>query len=249
MNILRSRHIIYLAVCLMASFVVSLNAHSFSKKMNYSDAYEDTIDTGDVDTIDTVDFSNAETFNIDSIGADGTIYAAGKTFSLLGDMKFYNPDFDEDYAVKSVAGVEFGTKRYSAIEKFKSRFGYSYTDNGTYVTFREPSIGGNDFSYAEFYFKGDTFCAACLTRLFELSDFNKAKAFRDRLATQYGNKYENIKSRIDKAGFKYYLCGMVENGRYPIWIGIEKSQSKGGKTYYYVSISYYDFEVSLKSDI
>lgn len=162
----------------------------------------------------------------------------------------YDPDYDADYEVVSVAGVKFNDIRYNVVSKLKERFGYdNIKDNGSVFTVYEPNIGGINFKYADFFFNNSRLIAATLVKNFKLSEFNLAKKDRDAIAQQYGLKYKNIKSKIDKNGIKYYICGMVENNRYPIIITLRKGLSNGGTTYYYLEVRYFDILPSLNSDI
>lgn len=209
-----------------------------------SDGAFDEYDTLAVDTTEYDTLAVDTVCDIDYIDDDGVIYSTWGNF-----VPAYNPDYDDDYAVTTVAGVDFGDSRYTAISKFKSRFGYQYIDNGTNITFYSPNVGGNDFTYGEFYFDNDMFAAAQLIKVFKSNEFAKAKQFRDLLATQYGTKYKNINSRIDKDGYKYYRCGRLVKNAYPIIIYVFKGQSKGGQMMYYVHVDYFDIDSSLNNDI
>ena len=188
----------------------------------------DTIDTAYVDTaaVDTVDFDD------------------------LDPVDWYNPDYDPTYKVTSVAGVDFGSSRYSVLSKLKERFGYSYRENGNCISFMDVNIGGFEYEFAEFHFSRNGLCYVQLQKHFDVNKFDKAKIFRDNIASSYGRKYKNIKSRIDdRTKIKYYVCGMMENRKYPIVIDLIKSTSKGGQTFYYVTVDYFTMDDAVNDDI
>lgn len=169
--------------------------------------------------------------------------------TVFGQANEYDPDYDIDYKVTSVAGVKFGESEYSVKSDLKSHFGYDYKDYGSNILFLEPTIGGTTYTFGDFYFSEKKFAAAKLTKTFPLSQFQKAKDFRDMVAYQYGSKYANIHSKIDEQGYKYYVCGMVEDDKYPIMIFIIKGEGNDGKLRYYVTVSYFNFIEALSDDI
>lgn len=224
-------------ICLFLTVSIASIAISNSVQVanaSVSNDYFVDYDTVAVDTVPDIDF----------IDEDGVIHSAWGEF-----VPAYNLDYNDDYAVTSVAGVDFGDSRYTAMSKFQSRFGYHYTDNGTNITFYSPNIGGHEFTFGEFYFDNNKFAAAQLIKVFKSNEFTKAKQFRDLLATQYGAKYKNINSCIDKNGYKYYRCGRIVKNAYPIMIYVFKGQSKGGQMMYYVHVDYFDIDSSLNNDI
>lgn len=169
--------------------------------------------------------------------------------AVCGQTNEYDPDYDIDYKVTSVAGVKFGESEYSVKSDLKSHFGYDYKDYGSNIVFLDPTIGGTTYTFGDFYFSEKKFVAAKLTKIFPLNQFQKAKDFRDMVALQYGNKYANIHSQIDEHGYKYYVCGMVEDDRYPIIISIIKGEGNDGKTRYYVTVYYFNYIEALSDDI
>ncbi len=173
------------------------------------------------------------------------------SISLSAQEEEYDPDYDLDYEVVSVAGVKFYESKSKATSEFNSRFGIlGSEDSGSYITYYDnPTIGGIKFSYASFYFTSDKFTAASLVKHFSVNEFNKAKEFRDIVAAQYRQKYRNMKSFVDSFGRRAYKCGMVENNRYPILIYISKGKSNGGQMRYYVYVDYYDSTESVNGDI
>lgn len=177
------------------------------------------------------------------------IFALMTFFTVFGQTNEYDPDYDIDYKVTSVAGVKFGAPEYSVKSELRSRLGYNNKDFGSYITYFEPTIGGTTYNFGDFYFADGKFVAAELTKVFPLSQFQKAKDFRDMVALQYGMKYENIHSKIDNNGYKYYVCGMVEDDRYPILISLLKGKSNDGKIRYYVTVEYYSIQEALRDDI
>ena len=201
------------------------------------------VDTINPDTL-ILDTVAVDTADIDYIDDNGVIHSSWGDFILA-----IGPDYDDDCAVTSVAGVEFGDSKYKVIPKLQSRFGYDYREYGTYISFTNPTIGGNDFTFGYFYFDDSKFAAAQLIRVFKTSEFTKAKQFRDMLASQYGKKYKNINSKIDADGYKYYRCGRVVNSKYPIMIYLFKAASKGGQLMYYVHVDYFEINKSLNNDI
>lgn len=236
-----NKNFIYIIiVCAVMVFLITGIAHSSSVTNNRLEDYC-FYDTTAVDTA-ACDTAEVDTSSYDYV-EDNVFYGIG------GNIPKYDPDYDDDYAVTSVAGADFGDSRDLVMSKLKSRFGYDYTNNGASVSFFEPTLGGYDYTYGEFYFMKDKFVAAQFVRIFPLNEFVKAKKFRDSVAGQYGLKYKNIKSRIDKKGFKYYICGQVVNNRYPIMISLRKSESKGGKWYYYVYTDYFEIINSLNDEI
>ncbi len=163
-------------ICLFLTVSIASIAISNSVQVanaSVSNDYFVDYDTVAVDTVPDIDF----------IDEDGVIHSAWGEF-----VPAYNLDYNDDYAVTSVAGVDFGDSRYTAMSKFQSRFGYHYTDNGTNITFYSPNIGGHEFTFGEFYFDNNKFAAAQLIKVFKSNEFTKAKQFRDLLATQYGAK-------------------------------------------------------------
>lgn len=172
------------------------------------------------------------------------------SFSIaFGQNNEYDPDYDIDYKVTSVAGVKFGESEYSVKSDLQSHLGYNNKDFGAYIEYYEPTIGGINFTFGDFYFANKKLAAAELTKIFPLNQFQKAKDFRDMVALQYGSKYANIHSNIDRNGYRYYVCGMVEDDRYPIVISIIKGEGKDGKTRYYVMVNYYNVTEALNDDI
>ena len=185
--------------------------------------------------------SDDEVLEVDTVCAD----------TIDGDWDEYNPDYDDEYAVTSVAGIEFGDDRSTVMSQLHSRFGYSEEDEGNIVTFLNINVGGIQYNYAEFYFLKEKFVGAVLTKYFSINNFQTAKNYRDRIARQYGQKYRNITSEIDRNGMKYYLCGRLDYGFYPIIIDIQKSRGRDGVYRYYLKVKYnaYLIYAALESDI
>ena len=123
--------------------------------------------------------------------------------------------------------------------------------NDFIVTFLNINVGGIQYNYAEFYFLKEKFVGAVLTKYFSINNFQTAKNYRDRIARQYGQKYRNITSEIDRNGMKYYLCGRLDYGFYPIIIDIQKSRGRDGVYRYYLKVKYnaYLIYAALESDI
>lgn len=196
--------------------------------------------------VDTIDYDTVavDTADVDYIDDNDVVHSSWSDY-----IASVVSDYDDNYAVTSVAGVDFGDSKYNVIPKLKLRFGYNYREYGTYISFVNPTIGGNDFTFGDFYFDNNKFIAVQLIRVFKITEFTKAKQFRDMLASQYGTKYKNINSKIDKEGYKYYRCGRIVSSKYPIMIYLLKTASKSGQIMYYVHVDYFEINKSLNNDI
>ncbi len=85
-----------------------------------------------------------------------------------------------------------------------------------------------------------------------MSEFSKAKDFREQIVTAYKKKYLNSKDTLVN-GIKCYGMGVSmyyhDTELFPIVISLEKSESENGDEYYYVGVSYYNHLVGGNDDI
>lgn len=225
---------IYYVVPLLIMVLLMLN-HIVYGNVNHDMHYNYIANTDDDNWI-----YDEDTIAVDTVAVD-----------TIDFYEEYNPNYDNDYAVTSVAGIDFGDSKETVMSELHSRFGYDDKDEGNMITFYEISIGGVDYSFAHFFFLKGKFVSATLTKYFPVNNFQAAKNYRDRIARQYGSKYRNIISRTDKNGIKYYLCGRLDVFLYPIEILLEKTKGKDGISRYYVSVNYYSHRINaaLNDDI
>ena len=193
--------------------------------------------------VSSVDVLDDDTCAIDTI--EGEVYGDEESYE-------YDPDFDDKYEVTSVVGLPFGVSRSFALSTLHSRFGYEDRDEGNCVTFSDNvSVGGISYSYARFFFYDDKLVAASLVKFFSVNNFQMARNFRDKIAKQYQMKYKNLKSHVDKNGFKNYVGGKLDFIWYPINIFISKEKGMDGIMRYYVTVNYFSHRISsaLNEDI
>lgn len=144
--------------------------------------------------------------------------------------------------VTSVAGLDFGTSKKDALTYLVNHFGSDYDLKGDMYRFYEVTIGGLYYENAEFYFKDGKFVSSYFYRYYKLTEFSKAKAFRDEIFAVYKNKYHNLQEFIE-GNIKCYAMGhsIYNNDEYyPIVIGLEKGDGTDGNEYYFVGVSYYN---------
>lgn len=160
--------------------------------------------------------------------------------ALLMVLMFWN--VSEGQTVKSVAGIEFGTDKQTAISDLIDHFGYDYKEEGDAIIFYNVTIGGIYYDFANFYFRYSKFVSADFYSAYTLSKVNDAKDKRESIYNVYIKKYFVVEERTNEAGFKYYVIGASvykDDNHYPIMIYISKSESKGGDMFYYVHTKYY----------
>ena len=145
-----------------------------------------------------------------------------------------------------VCGVVFGMSYEKAEEILKKSHGeksvLSDKDELVYYDFR---MGNHTFNDATFYFQyseygGSYFSEAVFSRHFDLDRKERAYNFMENVAYTLSLKYKNIISKYDDDGYKYYLCGSnpFNENEYLIELNIDKSKSKGGDYFYYVTLYY-----------
>lgn len=145
---------------------------------------------------------------------------------LMMALMFWNVSVGQ--VVKSVAGVEFGTDRSSAMEQLRDRFGYDYDVNGERATFNNVTLGRTNYDEAEFFFKGGKFVAACFAKRFSISNVASAKKMREEIFNEYKEKYTHFGDCIID-GFKCYTLGysMYYDKIWPIQIRVANSENGG----------------------
>ena len=154
------------------------------------------------------------------------------------------PNYDETNAVKSVAGCVFGDSRQDVIAKFRSKADDMIDSNAHSVLFKDVSFGGQHFKRGILYFINDKFVACTFESEFYTFRYEEAKATYDVICSQYNRKYTNGVSVSSETDDMLSTYGMLqddyENGKIPpIIIHLQKSVSRGGDMYYYVSVSYF----------
>lgn len=153
--------------------------------------------------------------------------------------------------VKSVAGCNFGDQRGNVLLKLNSKFGKPVRLSDKDACYSYVQIGGNSFSYANFFFKYNSqkkaseFVSAKFEKHFALSDSVEAGMLYDNIVSQYKRKYSNLRSIDTESGKKISFCGMLRyveaDSQYPIVISLKKSISQGGDMFYYVTVDYFEF--------
>lgn len=159
-------------------------------------------------------------------------------------------DYDEKNSVTSVAGCQFGTEATAAKDFFDRKFGNAYNSDNYTAHYMDINFIGQIFSSATIYFKYNAqskkneFCAIDFQKYYSTREYDAAKAKFDALRSIFSNKYTNERY-IEHEGSKDLTCyyGMLNldysDTALPIRLTLEKSYSKGGELYYYVTISYY----------
>lgn len=156
----------------------------------------------------------------------------------------YHPDYDPKNKVESVAGCRFGIDKDDAISFFKRKYN-SYSDGDNYVwNFYDISFAGYMFDCMTLHFFNGSyfqwFHAIDFQKGFELYEYERAKRMFESIRKLYSSKYSNESKHEDYL----YTYGAFENDYEdgeikPIILELKKSYSKGGKEYYYITISYY----------
>ncbi len=98
----------------------------------------------------------------------------------------------EGQVVNSVAGLEFGTDKRTAISYLIDHFGDRYQIDGDVVYFYDVSVGGINYGLTSFQFQNSRFVSCVLSCRFEISQLNMAKAKFAQIETVYRKKYQNL---------------------------------------------------------
>lgn len=145
----------------------------------------------------------------------------------------------------SVAGVSLGDE-YSRVESLlEYRYGTTFSKEHNEICYYEINIGGINYDSASFDFiyrsatRDRRLNGVFLSSHFKLSELEQAKRYRDRIAELYAKKYYDMESLNNDDGFKIYRCALnADREFFMILISLKKSVSKGGDTFYYVTVSY-----------
>lgn len=151
--------------------------------------------------------------------------------------------FTLNASAQYVAGVFLRQEYNSVKQQLEKRYGYSYSSNHNKIEYKDISIGGINYEWAEFQFVYHSQAMRLNTvefsYHFKLSELNDAKKYRDYIASVYAKKYEDIVEAKNEDGFKMYGCSYNEDyGRPAIIINLCKSKSIAGETFYYVTVNY-----------
>ena len=146
--------------------------------------------------------------------------------------------------VTGVAGINFGESESVAKSKLKARFGDFTADNNS-ITFINPTVGDVLYDYAVFYFKYNQstkqkeLVAASLSKHFYTWNYEDAKMFYNSVTSRYASKYTN-ELDLSKNDNLLKLYGSIteDYSMPPITISLSKGVSRGGESYYYVTVKY-----------
>lgn len=178
----------------------------------------------------------------------------GNLFMAIMDIRWFNEslglhDLDENNKVTSLSGCNFGDTKTNVTAQLNRRYGAPLNKEDNEVDYNQITIGGHTYDWAAFYFKKDprtgnmVFVSAKLEKHYYTYQADAAKADYQGLVRQYSRKYTNLTSH-EHDGLLVSQCGYPDKDlTYPITIVCEKGHSKGGDTFYYVSVYYYPSEV------
>lgn len=164
--------------------------------------------------------------------------------STMRKFRALIPDQDVANAVKSVAGCEFGDSKQNVTAKFRSKSQTLLSSTDNEVIYYGVTIGGTYFKRASLYFMNNKFVACLFDTEYDTWRKDKAITHYQNLCAQYGRKYSNgLNSDDDPENMKSYY-GMLQSDyedgtTTPIVITMKKGESRGGDTYYYVTVSYF----------
>ena len=155
-----------------------------------------------------------------------------------------NVNYNETNAVKSVAGCEFGDTKQNVTAKFRSKTKDCIDVDAHSITYSGVSFGGHYFKRGTLYFKHDKFVACTFETEFYTWKYEEAKATYESICSQYNRKYTNGQTLSNDSDKMISFYGMLqsdyEDGTLPpIIISMKKGVSRGGDTYYYVTVSYF----------
>ncbi len=169
-------------------------------------------------------------------------YADAKLVDALSKVSTF---YDKAYIVTGVAGVNFGESESVVKSKLEARFGDFTADNNS-ITFVNPTIGDVLYDYAVFYFKYNKstkqkeLVAASLSKHFYTWNYDDAKMFYNSVTSRYSSKYINeLDLSENKNLLKLYGSITEDYSMPPITISLSKGVSRGGDSYYYVTVNYY----------
>ena len=161
---------------------------------------------------------------------------------------------NEPNKVDGVAGVRFGESKQSVLEKFRGK-GTLLTNETNTVTYRNATVGGILYDFVIFYFKYDnakrtyTLASANLQKSFNTWRQEEGLQMYEQVCGLYRRKYTNERTvdngREDKLS-AYGMCSndYLEGKVPPIVVSFSKSLSKGGEFYYYVTVNYFQGNLS-----
>lgn len=171
-------------------------------------------------------------------------YMLGRFVALMSEHLTMNPHYDEANRVKSVAGCEFGDSRKNVMEKFRPRAANFLSEDAQSVTYSDIKIGGQYFKLGNLYFINGKFISCKFETNFNTWRKDEAIATYKSLCSTYDNKYTNAIHVDDDSENMNSYYGMVQSDYEdakipPIIITMAKGVSRGGDTYYYVTVSYF----------
>ena len=145
---------------------------------------------------------------------------------------------------QSVLGIQFGSSYNDVKDKLEIRFGsLNVIEDGGKITVLTPVIGEYEFKSADFYFQrqGSTTWLnnVFIQTWFSLTETERAKYMRDRLADDLGEKY-NIDEYTNKQGYKCYGFGTnpKDDNEWLGVLGLNKDKGKDGKQRLYLTLIY-----------
>ena len=164
-----------------------------------------------------------------------------------------NSSFDANYSrenmVIGVGGLTFGESKETAMQKFLERG--TFLESLNYESsYKNVSVGGIVYDYGVLYFsagnnsKQGKLISVTLQKLYPLYQFDLALQMYQSICDTYQQKYTNGKELLNQkdsrmSGYGMLSADYAEGKLYPIGITLQKSMSKGGSQYYYVTVSYF----------
>lgn len=166
-----------------------------------------------------------------------------------------NSSFDANYSgenrVIGVGGLTFGESKETAMQKFLER-GTLLESLDYESSYKKVSVGGVIYDYAVLYFSSENnnnnnqrkLISVTLQKLYPLYQFDLALQMYQSICDTYQQKYTNGKELLNQkdsrmSGYGMLSADYAEGKLYPIGITLQKSMSKGGSQYYYVTVSYF----------
>lgn len=163
------------------------------------------------------------------------------------------PDYQESNRVTGVAGFKFGDTKASVEAKAKSKWGVKGGDEHSSIYYN-VTIGGVKYDALTLYYRYDdtkkdnVLIAADLQKHFSTYNYNEAVESFNNIRSLYSNKYTN-EHFFEDDDVKTAMYGMLtpeyqDEKMPPITITMRKSLSNGGAFFYYVTVSYYIYNIN-----